>query len=134
MIIILCEVPKRFHHLHGAKTMKFFRSACYRPKGTPAPPQEEANTNAYVSLTLPSSRRNRRTAGPRSASAKHWRPALSMISEDKVDENRERVSGNKFSCKSRSLPNSRSPTHRDEFRINSMPIFFPAISPTPFMF
>ncbi|KAG2717111.1 hypothetical protein I3843_03G159400 [Carya illinoinensis] len=113
--------------------MKFFRS-CYRPKGTPAPHQEEANTNAYVSLTLPSSRRNRRTAGPKSASAKHWRPALSMISEDKVDENGERVSGNKFYCKPRSLPNSRSLTYRDEFRNNSMPIFFPAISPTPFMF
>lgn len=47
--------------------------------------------NTYVSFSVPSSRRNRLTA-PRSMFryVKHWRPILSVISEDTTDENGER--------------------------------------------
>ncbi|XP_041006658.1 uncharacterized protein LOC121251464 [Juglans microcarpa x Juglans regia] len=125
--------------------MKFFRS-CYRPGGTPAPSQEEEDNTKTMSRTVPSSssRRRRLTTAGRSktASAKNWRPALSMISEDKaVDESgRGRWVSEKqsyVSCKSRSISSAKSPclTHsNDESRDNSMSMIFLAISPTPFMF
>ncbi|XP_059452471.1 uncharacterized protein LOC132183091 [Corylus avellana] len=134
--------------------MKFFFRSCYRPKGAPAlpPPEEEpnadSNTNTHVSasLTVPSSRRNRlsSTTASKSASAaaKHWRPALSMISEDNAahqifDKNgAARVSVKKSSGKPRSLGNSRSLADVEDYscRNKSPPIIFPSFSPTPFMF
>ncbi|KAF5458386.1 hypothetical protein F2P56_022417 [Juglans regia] len=127
--------------------MKFFRS-CYRPGGTgPAPSQEEEDNTKTMSRTAPSSSSRRKrltsTAGhSKTASAKNWRPALSMISEDKaVDESgRGRWVSEKqsyVSCKSRSISSAKSPclTHsNDESRDNSMSMIFLAISPTPFMF
>lgn len=111
--------------------MKFFFRSCYRPKGTPPPQPEEsdANSNTHVSasLTVPSSRRNRQLTGStgsksKSASAaKHWRPELSMISEDNVahqvfDKNRARVSEKKSSGgKPRSSANSRSIADIDQY-------------------
>jgi hypothetical protein len=112
--------------------MKFFFRSCYRPKGTPAPPAPEeeepksdSNTHVSASLTVPSSRRNRlsSTTASKSASAaaKHWRPALSMISEDSAahqvfDKNgAARVSVKKSSGKPRSLGNSRSIADVDNY-------------------
>ncbi|KAG2712285.1 hypothetical protein I3760_04G118100 [Carya illinoinensis] len=124
--------------------MKFFRS-CYRPGGTPAPSQQEEDNTKTMSRTVPSSSRRKRLttlARSKTASAKNWRPALSMIAEDKVVEEsgRERWVSEKqsyVSCKSRSISSAKSPclTHgNDESRNNSMPMIFLAISPTPFMF
>ncbi|XP_062153307.1 uncharacterized protein LOC133861538 [Alnus glutinosa] len=137
--------------------MKFFFRSCYRPKCSPSPPHEEANadantdTHVSASLIVPSSRRNRLSSSASksksaaaAAAAKHWRPRLSMISEDNAgyaakvfDKNcAARVSDKKSSSKPRSFGNSRSIADLDEYscRNNSAPIVFPAFSPTPFMF
>ncbi|XP_031254566.1 uncharacterized protein LOC116112580 [Pistacia vera] len=132
--------------------MKFFFSnlgSCYRPSGLP-PADASATTTTRMALGGagdahlhgPYNSKRIKKATSRS-SAPHWRPALSVISEDGVvtvfeTDERKAQSEKKLSSKSKSAAKTRCFRSKDAYeydsRKSSMPMILPAFSPTPFMF
>lgn len=71
-------------------------------------------TNTHVAFSLRSYKRNRRVPRSKFGYVKHWRPTLSVISEDAA--NCEQVSEKTSNSIPRSLTKSNRLTHRDELR------------------